>query len=1070
MKNQHTSFSITHIDFSTFQMKSSKEFCFVCNEPVFFSNRQHLQNHMQKKHQEIYEIILKSNLLKSDDIVSFPGIPCGLVKICFAFPLEFEGRQATLVLGHRICQKMDCATKWIDNEGNLLFVWTLLFDHDRKEDMSILQAWPNDEKNRSLLANDQPTMICAIHMPQHIKSELFDTGSLPSVPIDQEAKDAYWRYSGRSKITRDTVTKQFFKGFNIFKLLAEPMETAKKECSSKSMPKRLKSVVNVGPFVVEQNAFKIKVLLLDPMVKKQKNKTYYCYSYYKDQRSDKTKLKAKNATAQWKKEKEKEEIKMTDCTSSKYKDQQSDKTKLKSKTKSLQLEKEKQKEEGKIRVGTSREYNDHHKKSKTKLKAKSKTVQWDKENKENKMKAFPISFEAVVRIRRLSESEINFHAENESLECMRSKSKKRIQSISSVVDSHNSDAANLETDSESDAKNESLECTRTLSSIQCLQPSSQVISSSSFETVVDSHNSDAATLETESESDFNLDADNESMNQQPALDYQVVNSMEKQQFTNIINKAREMQDHAARSREGPAEASAATTTKKKKCNAKFSVPVKKKDPKSKADKLMQSISSMCAKGDSDHHPPSQVISSTEQQQQQQQQQIVNLTNKVNEMQAIMRRLETQKPALDSQVFYPTEHQQQEQQQKPQLSFHRGCPYCPSYLVSTREEMDKHIDDCRTIFHQSRLSLQQPDQKPVVKKEEHKDNLDIAQNDEDPSVDSFVDEADSYFPLPHPCGFCKFIANSFEEYYTHSTTSHPEMFRSESSDTDILQIPIVTLTDDSDHHPPSQVISSTEQQQQQQPQQIVNLTNKVNEMQAIMRRLETQKPALDSQVFYPTEHQQQEQQQKPQLSFHRGCPYCPSYLVSTREEMDKHIDDCRTIFHQSRLSLQQPDQKPVVKKEEHKDNLDIAQNDEDPSVDSFVDEADSYFPLPHPCGFCKFIANSFEEYYTHSTTSHPEMFRSESSDTDILQIPIVTLTDDSDDSDNSDEKSMPSTSLQQHNSADSKSKSANSESTNVNMQQQEKQVKEKKKTGNLKRRRRRQEQQQQSESSFKKQKK
>ena len=31
---------------------------------------------MQKKHQDIYEIILKSNLLKSDDIVSFPGIPC----------------------------------------------------------------------------------------------------------------------------------------------------------------------------------------------------------------------------------------------------------------------------------------------------------------------------------------------------------------------------------------------------------------------------------------------------------------------------------------------------------------------------------------------------------------------------------------------------------------------------------------------------------------------------------------------------------------------------------------------------------------------------------------------------------------------------------------------------------------------------------------------------------------------------------------------------------------------------------------------------------------------------------
>jgi hypothetical protein len=215
------------------------------------------------------------------------------------------------------------------------------------------------------------------------------------------------------------------------------MKTAKEEC--KSMPKRLKSVVDVGPFVVEQNAFKIKVLLLDPMVKKQKNKTYYCYSYYKDQRSDKTKLKAKNATAQWEKEKEKEEIKMRNCASSKYKFQQSDKTKLK---------------------------------------AKSGTLQWDKENKENKMKAFPNSMK---------------------------------------------------------------------------------------ETVVDSPNSAAAAdSETESESDFNLDADNESMDQQPALDSQVVTSMEQQQCTNIINKAREIQDHAARSRKGPAKASAATTKQTKK--------------------------------------------------------------------------------------------------------------------------------------------------------------------------------------------------------------------------------------------------------------------------------------------------------------------------------------------------------------------------------------------------------------------------------------------------------------------------------------------------------------------------
>jgi glutaredoxin len=177
--------------------------------------------------------------------------------------------------------------------------------------------------------------------------------------------------------------------------------------------------------------------------------------------------------------------------------------------------------------------------------------------------------------------------------------------------------------------------------------------------------------------------------------------------------------------------------------------------------------------------------------------------------------------------------------------------------------------------------------------------------------------------------------------------------------------------------------------------------------------------LDSQVFYPTEQQQQEQQQTPLILspstgrfFRRGCPYCRSYLLSTREEMDKHIDDCRTIF------LQQ-DQKPVVKKEEHKDNLDIAQNDleEKPSVDSLFDEAESYFLQPPPCDFCKFIANTYDEYHTHLTTSHPEIWMSESSDTDILQIPIITLTDDSDDSDDSDEKSMPSTSWRQHNSFD-----------------------------------------------------
>jgi len=906
---------------------------------------------MQKKHQDIYEIILKSDLLKSDDIVSFPGIPCGLVKVCFSFPLEIDGRQATLVLGHRICQKMDCATKWIDNEGNLLFEWTLLFDHDRKEDMSILQAWPNDEKNRSLLANDQPTMICAIHMPQHIKTELFDTGSLPSVPIDQEAKDAYWRYSGRSKITRDTVTKQFFKGFNIFKLLAEPMKTAKEEC--KSMPKRLKSVVDVGPFVVEQNAFKIKVLLLDPMVKKQKNKTYYCYSYYKDQRSDKTKLKAKNATAKWKKEKEKEEIKMTDCTSSKYKDQQSDKTKLKSKSKSLQREKEKQKEERKIRVCTSREYNDHNKKNKTKLKAKSETVQRDKENKENKMKAFPI--ETVVRIRRLSESEINFHAENESLECMRSKSKKRIQSISSVVDSHNSDAANLETDSESeiyfDADNESLECTRTISSmfdegILILQPSSQVISSSSFETVVDSHNSDAATLETESASEFSRNFDAATL----------VSMLAEEK----INQPREVQ---------------------------VIMQLEAMLDRQKHQQQQQK-----------HQQPaldSQVVNSTEQQQQQQEQ-IVNLTNKVNEMQAIMRRLETQKhqqPALDSQVFYPTEQQQQEQQQTP-LFFRRGCPYCRSYLLSTREEMDIHIDNCRTIF------LQQ-DQKPVVKKEEHKDNLDIAQNDlEDPSVDFLCDEAESYFPLPRPCDFCKFIANTFEEYHTHSTTSHPEMWMSESNDTDLLQIPIVTLTDDSD--------DSDNSDEKSMPSTSLHQHNSFD--------IQFPPPPLSSAPPSPP-------------------PSSPNYK---KNHCKRSSNNNNTTTTTTTTTTNTTENKSSTSRNSTSTNTSSTSSTGCTRSSSSIRSTSS---------------NSFS--FKNKLSSTPQHF-------DMLvnrwkKNPFFVNVE-------SDAEQF----ILLADSADSKSKSANSESTNVNMQQQEKHAKEKKKTGNLKRRR--QKQQQQSESSFKRQKK
>jgi len=169
-----------------------------------------------------------------NDIVSFPEILCGLVKVEFAFPMQIEGRRATLVLGHRLCHKMDCSTTWFDDEGNLLFEWVLLFDHLRNEDMSILKLWPNDESKSYLLKTDQPTMICVFHLPKKIRAQLFETGSLPPVPPTKEGKEAYWENSHTTKKGkfRDTVTKQFFKGHDIFKLFKQPMETAKKACKS----------------------------------------------------------------------------------------------------------------------------------------------------------------------------------------------------------------------------------------------------------------------------------------------------------------------------------------------------------------------------------------------------------------------------------------------------------------------------------------------------------------------------------------------------------------------------------------------------------------------------------------------------------------------------------------------------------------------------------------------------------------------------------------------------------------------------------------------------------------------
>jgi hypothetical protein len=276
-------------------MKPSKEFCFVCNKPVFHSSRQHLQHHLITNHPDIFEVV-KTGSVHLNDIVSFPGIPCGLIKVEFAFPMQIEGRRATLVLGHRLCHKMDCSTTWFDDEGNLLFEWVLLFDHLRNEDMSILKLWPNDESKSYLLKTDQPTMICVFHLPKKIRARLFETGSLPPVPLTQEGKEAYWEnyYTTQKGKFRNTVTQQFFKGQDIFKLFKEPMETAKKACKSE---KRTTSVKNIKSFVLKQHTFKIKVLLEDPMVK---NGIYI--SKYRDRSTKETKEKAEEELRQWEEE------------------------------------------------------------------------------------------------------------------------------------------------------------------------------------------------------------------------------------------------------------------------------------------------------------------------------------------------------------------------------------------------------------------------------------------------------------------------------------------------------------------------------------------------------------------------------------------------------------------------------------------------------------------------------------------------------------------------------------------------------------------------------------------------
>jgi hypothetical protein len=178
----------------------------------------------------------------------------------------------------------------------LLFKWILLFDHHRNEDMSILKLWPNDKSKSNLLKTDQPTMICVVHLPKKIQMQLFKTGSLPPVPTTKEEKEAYWENSHTTKKGkfRDTVTKQFFKRHDIFKLFKQPMETAKKACKS---GKRTTSVKNIKSFVLKQQTFKIKVLLEDPMVKDG-----ICISKYRDQSNDETKQKAEKELTKWEEE------------------------------------------------------------------------------------------------------------------------------------------------------------------------------------------------------------------------------------------------------------------------------------------------------------------------------------------------------------------------------------------------------------------------------------------------------------------------------------------------------------------------------------------------------------------------------------------------------------------------------------------------------------------------------------------------------------------------------------------------------------------------------------------------
>jgi hypothetical protein len=110
-----------------------------------------------------------------NEIFSFPGFPGGLVAMQWMFPRGHKNAntKATAFRGHGICMRHGCSTTWVDEKGNLIFVWTIIFDHDNPDHMDCLKAWnPSDEEQRKIRKNE-PTLICAGHLGKKAKKDFF---------------------------------------------------------------------------------------------------------------------------------------------------------------------------------------------------------------------------------------------------------------------------------------------------------------------------------------------------------------------------------------------------------------------------------------------------------------------------------------------------------------------------------------------------------------------------------------------------------------------------------------------------------------------------------------------------------------------------------------------------------------------------------------------------------------------------------------------------------------------------------------------------------------------------------